>query len=154
MLLSLDLPTEPYWLKDLPQGVRVKVRPLDTAMMEAARARGMRKVLDLKAHVSAAEEAGGRVEGLPDLSDPDVAQGVAQSFYIAALAELGVVAWEGVPEAFSKDAAAKLMRHSDIAAEFFAAYLAPVAVASAEGNASAATSDGTSEVGGDTAKGA
>lgn len=153
MLLSLDLPTEPYWL-GLPRGVRVRVRPLDTAMLEAARARSHRKVRELLDHVAAIRETGGDVAGIPDLADPDELNGVAQSLYITALAEIGIVAWDGVPEPFGKDAAAKLMRHSDIAADFFAKYLAPVAVASAEGNASAATSDGTSEVGGDTAKGA
>jgi len=35
--LTLDLPTEPYWL-DLPRGVRVEIRPITTAVMAAAQA--------------------------------------------------------------------------------------------------------------------
>jgi hypothetical protein len=36
-MLTLDLPTEPYWL-DLPRGVRVEIRPVTTAVMAAAQA--------------------------------------------------------------------------------------------------------------------
>lgn len=150
-LLTLDLPTEPYWL-DLPHKVRVRVRPLDTALFEAARARGMRKVRELVEHVAAVREAGGDVSGLPDLADADVISGLAQSMLMTALAEIGIVAWEGVKAPLSADAAAKLMRRHDVATAFFAAYLAPVAAASAEGNASAAGLDGISEPGGATAK--
>lgn len=147
-LLTLDLPVEPYWLEPLPRGVRVRVRPLDTAMIEAARARSLRKVAELVAHVAAVREAGGDVSGLPDLSDPDEVGGVAQALYIAGLAEIGIVDWEGVPGPVTRDAAARLMRHHDIAAAFLSTYLRPVAAASAEGNGSAASSAGTSGAGG------
>ncbi len=36
-MIRLDLPREPHWL-DLPHGVRLQVRPLDTATDAAARA--------------------------------------------------------------------------------------------------------------------
>lgn len=152
-LLSLDLPVEPYWLT-LPRGVRVRVRPLDTAAYKAAEARSLRKVRELVAHIAAVREAGGDVAGLPDIADEDVRAGLAEAYYIAALAEIGIVAWEGVPVALSRDAVAQLMRQADLAAAFLAAYLAPVAAASAEGNGSAAGSAGTSEPGGDIARGA
>ncbi|CAA7619678.1 hypothetical protein MTBSS4_250048 [Magnetospirillum sp. SS-4] len=40
-MIRLSLPKEPYWL-DLTHGVRVFVRPLTTAVYEAARSRGWR----------------------------------------------------------------------------------------------------------------
>ena len=40
-MIRLNLPTEPYWL-DLPLGVRLLVRPLDTAVYEACRYRAVR----------------------------------------------------------------------------------------------------------------
>jgi len=32
-MLTLDLPTEPYW-RDLPRGVRVEIRPVTTVALE------------------------------------------------------------------------------------------------------------------------
>ncbi len=152
-LVSLDLPTEPYWL-DLPRGVRVRVRPLDTAAMKAAEARSQRKVRELVTHVAGVREAGGDVTGLPDFGDPDIRAGLAEALFVEALAEIGIVAWEGVKADLSKGSAAQLMRNPDIGPPFLAAYLAPAAAASAEGNGSAAGSDGTSGPGGNIAKGA
>ena len=150
-LMSLDIPTEHYWI-DLPRGVRVRVRPLDTAMMKASEARSQRKVRELVEHVVAVRDAGGDVTGLPDFGDPDVAAGLAEALFVEALAEIGIVAWTGVAAPLSPVAAAQLMRNPDIGPPFLVKYLAPVSAASAEGNASAAGSDGTSEPGGDTAR--
>ena len=40
-MIRLTIPKEPYWIH-LPHGVRVFVRPLTTAVYEAARARSPR----------------------------------------------------------------------------------------------------------------
>jgi len=64
-MLTLDLPTEPYWL-DLPRGVRVQIRPVTTAVMAAAQAGSARRLGALRA-----AEA--------DL-DPDMARGLAFAF--------------------------------------------------------------------------
>jgi hypothetical protein len=42
-MLTLDLPTEPYWL-DLPRDVRVEIRPVTTAVMAAAQAAASRQL--------------------------------------------------------------------------------------------------------------
>ena len=42
-MLTLDLPTEPYWL-DLPRGVRVEIRPVTTSVMAAAQAAAARRL--------------------------------------------------------------------------------------------------------------
>jgi hypothetical protein len=42
-MLTLDLPTAPYWI-DLPRGVRVEVKPVTTAIMAAAQAAAQRRL--------------------------------------------------------------------------------------------------------------
>ena len=42
-MLTLDLPTTPYWLA-LPRGVRVEIRPVTTAVMAAAQAASTRRL--------------------------------------------------------------------------------------------------------------
>ncbi len=64
-MLTLDFPTEPYWL-DLPRGVRVEIRPVTTAVMAAAQAGSARRLGAIRA-----SEA--------DL-DPDMARGLAFAF--------------------------------------------------------------------------
>ena len=66
-MLTLDLPTTPYWLT-LPRGVRVEIKPVTTAVMAAAQAASARRLSALRA----AE---------PDL-DPDMARGLAFAFLI------------------------------------------------------------------------
>ena len=61
-MLTLDLPTVPYWL-DLPRGVRVEIQPVTTAIMAAAQAAASRRLGVVRA-------------ASPDL-DPDLARGVA-----------------------------------------------------------------------------
>jgi hypothetical protein len=68
-ILTLDIPTEPYWL-DLPRGVRVEIRPVTTAVMAAAQAGSARRLGALRA-----------VEA--DL-DPDMARGLAFAFLVKA----------------------------------------------------------------------
>jgi len=83
-MLTLDLPTEPYWL-DLPRGVRVEIRPVTTAVMAAAQAAAARRL----AAIRLAD---------PDL-DPDMSRGLSFAFLVKALARHAVTAWEGVGEA-------------------------------------------------------
>lgn len=47
-MLTLDLPTGPYWL-DLPRGVRVEIKPVTTAVMAAAQAAASRRLGAAKA---------------------------------------------------------------------------------------------------------
>ncbi len=52
-MLTLNLPTTPYWLT-LPRGVRVEIRPVTTAVMAAAQAASERE--DLALHVERCAE--------------------------------------------------------------------------------------------------
>ena len=47
-MLTLNLPTTPYWLT-LPRGVRVEIRPVTTAVMAAAQAASARRLSALRA---------------------------------------------------------------------------------------------------------
>jgi len=106
-MLTLDLPTEPYWL-DLPRGVRVEIRPVTTAVMAAAQAGSARRLGALRAATE-------------DL-DPDMARGLAFAFLVKALARHAVVAWEGVgdtagkPLPLSPEAVERLMNMEKTAA--------------------------------------
>ena len=124
-MLSLDLPTEPYWL-DLPRGVRVEIRPVTTAVMAAAQAAAARRLGTLRAATE-------------DL-DPDMARGLAFAFLVKALARHAVTGWEGVgdtagvPLPLSPEAVERLMDLDDIAAAFWDRATGPVAAVALEGN--------------------
>jgi hypothetical protein len=125
-MLSLDLPTEPYWL-DLPRGVRVEMRPVTTAVMAAAQAAAQRRL-------SALREADTEM-------DPDLARGLAFAFLAKALARHAVTAWEGVGDAAGKplplspEAVERLMDLDEMASAFWERALLPIRTVAAEGNA-------------------
>ncbi|MCK8787270.1 hypothetical protein M0638_23125 [Roseomonas sp. NAR14] len=124
-MLTLDLPSEPYWL-DLPRGVRVEIRPVTTAVMAAAQAAASRRL--------------GVVRAASDDIDPDMARGLAFAFLVKALARHAVTAWDGIgdsegkPLPLSPEAVERLMDLDDIAAAFWDQATRPVAAVAAEGN--------------------
>ena len=77
LLLTLDLPADPYWL-DLPRGVRVEIRPVTAAVMAAAQASAARRL----AAIRLAD---------PD-RDPDMSRGLSFAFLVKALARHAVTA--------------------------------------------------------------
>ena len=126
-MLKLDLPVEPYWA-DLPHGVRVKMKPVTTAVISAAQHRAARLGRE------AAEAAGGTL-------DPDMSRGLAFMLMVQALARFAVEEWEGVagpdgaPLPISADAVARLMEIESMAGAFWDAAIKPIQMVSAEGNA-------------------
>lgn len=124
-MLTLDLPSEPYWL-DLPRGVRVEIRPITTAVMAAAQAAASRRL--------------GAVRAADADLDPDMARGLAFAFLVKALARHAVTAWDGVgdsagkPLPLSPEAVERLMDLDDIAAAFWDQATRPMAAVVAEGN--------------------
>lgn len=143
-MLTLDLPTEPYWI-DSPRGVRVRIKPVTTAVMAAAQAAASRR---LGAERAATGEGG---------IDPDWAKGLAFAFLVKALARHAVVAWEGVGDRHGSpldptpENVERLMDLDDIAAAFWDGATAPVAAVAAEGNGSGPAPRGTSAAGPSTA---
>ena len=51
-MLRLNLKKEPYWM-DLPSGVRVRVRPLSTAIMNAAQSLVIKQIKEIQAEEAA-----------------------------------------------------------------------------------------------------
>lgn len=125
-MLKLDLPTEPYWA-DLPHGVRVRIKPVTTAIISAAQHRAARLGRE------AAEAAGGEL-------DPDLSRGLAFVLMAKALARFAVEDWEGVADAagdplpFSPDLAERLMDIESMASAFWDAAIKPIQVVTSEGN--------------------
>ena len=157
-MIHLTLPTEPYWIDPRP-GLRLKVRPLTTAVYGAARSRATAKAAELRAHRDAVTQAGGTVVDLPDLDDPHMRQGLLDQLLAEALAVYGIVAWEGVdgddgPAPVTRENLELLARVAGVADDFVNAYLMPLAEAAAEGNASGPAPNGTSAAGPTTAKAA
>jgi hypothetical protein len=91
-MLRLAIPKEPYWL-ELPAGVRLRVRPLTTAVMAAAQARAQQAVAELAEQVRTRREAGLPLDGLPDLEEDAERAGLAQLLLIKALARHAILAW-------------------------------------------------------------
>jgi hypothetical protein len=124
-MLSLDLPTEPYWV-ELPRGVRVEIRPVTTAVMAAAQAAAQRRLAALR-------EADTEM-------DPDLARGLAFALLVKALARHAVTAWEGVGDAAGKplplspEAVERLMDLDEMASAFWERALLPIRTVAAEGN--------------------
>lgn len=124
-MLTLDLPTEHYWI-DLPRGVRVEVKPVDTAIMTAAQSASARRLGAIRA-------------ADPDL-DPDLAKGLAFALLCKALARHSFVSWEGVGNAqgdvlpLTPEAAERLMDLDDMASAFWDAISRPIKKVAAEGN--------------------
>jgi len=155
-MIRLSLPKEPYWL-DLPHGMRVFVRPLTTAIYEAARAKGARLASDVVSEHAEITMAGGSVEGLPDLEDRDAVLGLSQFLFAQALAVAAIIRWEGVldeddePAEVTDKSVCDLMQFHRMAEEFVLAYTRTHTEAVAEGNASRPSPSGTSAAGRNTA---
>lgn len=143
MIILKEL-AEPRWV-DMPRGVRLRVTPVTTAVMMAAK--------------TGARQA---VECLDEARRGDAAllTGMGFQALLEALAGYAVDAWENVQDASgaalpcSREALALLMRHEDMAEAFFRAVVMPAEAVAAEGNASGPAQPGTSARGRNTAGGA
>lgn len=133
-MIRLDLPRAPYWL-DLPYGVRLYVRPADTALDAAAR--------------FAAVET---VRSAPDAETASRARriGLAKAALAVAVAQAAILEWEGVldaegsaPAPVTPDAIVGLMAVPALAEAFVAAWYAPLERLAAEGEGCGAAPAGT-----------
>jgi hypothetical protein len=129
-MLTLSIPTEPTWI-DLPQEVRLRIRPVTTAVVAAAQSASLREAEALRD----AGDAGGL-----DLTDPDVAKGVGFALMVKALARYAVLDWwnvgdaNGTPLPCTPENVELLMDLDEMATTFWRAAFAPVVAVSAEGN--------------------
>lgn len=148
-MLKLGQKREAVWL-DLVYDVRVKVRPLTAALYQTAYQSGLVAARALVDHQKAVVEAGGRVEDLPDMSDPTAAQGLSQALFVKELAVAAVLEWENVTGADDKPAEvtpAHVREAFDdhlVAETFLTRYVYEHQKRLAEGNACAPLPNGTS----------
>jgi hypothetical protein len=94
-MIDLSQPTEPYDL-DLPYGLRVTVRPLNTAGMATAQAAARRVVEAIERQARERAEAGLPPDGLPDLATEGERDGFYQAQLIRELAVRHITGWTGV----------------------------------------------------------
>lgn len=179
-MLRLDLPTEPRWL-DLPLGVRVRVKPLTTALEIAAdnvagRLVAERRAARGSASVPAPDEApDDTVAGIEPLSPPaegrpsadaalleaDLEFGARVEAKVIALGQVLILEWEGVGNAagtaladVTPETIAQLLRIDRIGQAFLGAVRRPLEALYAEGNGFGASPLGTSAGAPSTATGA
>ncbi len=119
-MIRLDLKREPHWL-DLGHGVRVHVRPCNTALVMAARAAAAR-------------------QGMATTPDSEAVIGARTAALIKALARFAIEDWEGIGDAEDKPAAVTpegidaLMDLWPIAESFERQYLGPALLLDVEKN--------------------
>lgn len=157
-MIRLNLPREPYWLPLDGLTLRLKVRPISTAVMDAAQARAVAMSAEIALQRRALREAGQDAGHLPDLDDPVVRQGVGETVALKALARSVIIDWKGVfqadgvtPAAVTDDTVNQLMDIWPVARAFRAQYVSVKTVLDAEKNASTPAPSGTGAAGRDTA---
>ena len=155
-MIKLGIEREPKWL-NLPLGVKVKVLPLTPAIYQTAMARMRQEITELVAHQKAVEEAGGRVEDLPALTDKSSLEAVGHIIFTNHLACLAITEWEGVidqddePAMVTEAYVREVMSDGILADEFFNKYTRKYEQLRQEGNASALSPNGTGAGAPDTA---
>ncbi len=157
-MLRLNLKKQPYWL-ELPAGVRVKLRPLSTAIMSAAQACVIKQITGWRRERQSRLEAGADVSDIPDVDDEETRLGLSESLLIKALARGAIIEWQGVltsdgdaPATVSDQAVNDLMDIWFIAQEFWKHYTDALFLLEAEGNASGPAANGTLAAGRDIAQ--
>ena len=136
-MIRLDLPREPLWL-DLPHGVRLLVRPLDTATDAAARATA---VTDLRERGQTAPPAAAKESWRAGQTKDALARALGQ---LTILDWSGVLLADGSPAPVTAESVALLMAIPKIATAFLRQIYAPLDRLAAEGDGCGAVSDGTS----------
>ena len=101
-MLKLKIQTEPYWM-ELGSGVRVKVKPCNSAIFYEAKAFMNNKVADMVKKIKETQDNGIKDVSLPDLSTPIKREAYADQQLILGLALAGIIEWDGVLEAESEE---------------------------------------------------
>ena len=152
-MLKLNLPKESYWLA-LPAQVELFVKPLTSALMQAAQAQAVKELLALREARQQLEETGQDVSHLPDLTDHDIRHSLSEIALTKALARLAILDWKGVLAEDSDEVAPitpetvnHLMDFWFIAQDFYRQYHATLTVLEREGNDSRLAANGISAAG-------
>lgn len=138
-MIRLALPTEPQWL-ELPYGVRVRVRPLSSVLMETARQIVAAEMRELRTSIAKLREAGVDVVDPPNLEDATVSHAEALVRLAKALARVAVLEWDGVlgadgsVEPLSPASINRLLDVPSVCSSFFERYTSTLDVLEAEKN--------------------
>ena len=103
-MLKLKINKEPYWL-ELGYGVKVKVKPCNSAVFYEAKAYMNAKLADLAKEYKANKAAGLSV--VEDVENPIKREALADRYLLIGLGVAGILEWNGVVEA-DEDRAAPL----------------------------------------------
>lgn len=103
-MLKLKINKEPYWL-ELGYGVKVKVKPCNSAVFYEAKAYMNAKLADLGKEYRANKAAGLSV--VEDVENPIKREALADRYLLIGLGIAGILEWNGVFEA-DEDRAAPL----------------------------------------------
>jgi len=139
-MIRLALPTEPQWL-ELPYGVRVRVRPLSSVLMETARQIVAAEMRELRSSMTRLREAGVEMVDAPNLDDANVSHAESLVRLAKSLARVAVLEWDGVlaadgtVEALSPASLNRLMDVPSVISSFFERYTSTLDVLEAEKNA-------------------
>lgn len=158
-MLKLNIKTESYWL-DLGLGVRVKVRPCTSPIFYAARAYMNKRLTDIGEEYRKRKEIGASLDDLPDVSNPEIREALAEEYLARGLARSAIVDWEGILEADGNDPAPATPEKIDelmtgfwsIAATFSQQYTGVRELIDAEKKDLSVARNGTSETAQNTAK--
>lgn len=101
-MLKLKIQKEPYWL-ELGSGVRVKVKPCNSAIFYEAKAFMNNKVADMAKKIKEAQDNGIKDASLPDLGNQTKREAYADQQLILGLALAGILEWDGVLEVESEE---------------------------------------------------
>lgn len=104
-MLKLKINKEPYWL-ELGYGVKVKVKPCNSAVFYEAKAYMNAKLADLAKEYKANKAAGLSV--VEDVENPIKREALADKYLLIGLGVAGILEWDGVMEA-DEDKAAPLI---------------------------------------------
>ena len=154
-MIRLHLPTEPFWID--VRGARIRVRPINTAVYEGARANAAIEARGWQRRYDEAKRIGAGLDALPKLeTDGDLA-GLIEMLYRQALARAVILEWEGVGSADGEPVEATaenidlLMQMHDIAEAFIVTYTEDFLGLRTEGNVSGPSPNGILAAGPNTA---
>ena len=151
-MLKLKVNKEPYWL-ELGYGVKVKVKPCNSAVFYEAKAYMNAKLADLAKKYKANKAAGLSV--VEDVENPIKREALADRYLLIGLGVAGILEWNGVFEA-DEDRAAPLTESKidelfsnfwAVAENFRNQYCGLQELLEAEKNASTPEPNGTSATG-------
>jgi hypothetical protein len=151
-MLRLKVNKEPYWL-ELGYGVKVKVKPCNSAVFYEAKAYMNAKLADLAKEYKANKAAGLSV--VEDVENPIKREALADRYLLIGLGAAGILEWNGVFEADEdRDAPLTESKIDELFSNFWAVaenfrnqYCGLQELLEAEKNASTPEPNGTSATG-------